>query len=218
MSATSIENIVKYFVDTDLTGAEIQQQIGKLPILYSDLKNYTFNKLLSKPGDYQVLLLQTQAVNTGHYVAIWLSLDGNSIYYWDSYGLYPIDAYKQYTPFDEEVPNYLTAIIASDPKKRQVIYNTTDFQKWGQEGSKKQSSVCGRWACTRIKLRMLDNDEFYSMFVGNQSSFLSRPDYVICILTLLGLDNIREFFDKTKAPNLKMKRNISVSEKLSRRK
>ena len=55
--AHKIESIVKYFSQRDLTGDEIQKITGKQPILYSDLKNYTFNKLLSGAGDHQTILL-----------------------------------------------------------------------------------------------------------------------------------------------------------------
>jgi len=185
-----IQGIVEYYSQRDLTGDEIKKMIGKQPILYSDLKNYTFNKLLSGAGDYQVILLQTKAVNIGHYVAVFISPDNKNIYYYDSYGIGNPDTYKNYTPYDEPLPDYLSSILASDPKKRPLIVNHQDLQSWSRH-----TSTCGRWSSLRIQYRMLDNDQFDSLFRGN-TGFLNRPDYVATILTLNALDNIQEFYKK----------------------
>lgn len=184
---TSIENLTKYYIKRDLTGDEIKKITGKYPILYSDLKNYTLKKLLKGVGDYQVLLLQTLTKLEGHYVAVFDRTEG--IYYFDSYGLGPPDSYKEYTKYDQELPNYLSRILSTAGKP--IISNYTDYQKWGNS-----VSTCGRYAALRIHLRALDNDQFYSLFINNQSRFLSNPDNVVSILTLTSLDNIIEFFNK----------------------
>jgi hypothetical protein len=188
--ANRIENIVEYYSKRDLSGDEIKKMIDKEPILYSDLKNYTFNKLLSGAGDYQVILLQTKAINIGHYVAVFISPDDKNIYYYDSYGLGNPDTYKNYTPYDKQLPDYLSNLLASDPRKRQLIVNNKDMQSWSR-----QSSTCGRWSSLRILYKTLNNDEFDALFVGNKG-FLSRADYVATILTLNGLDDIQEYYEK----------------------
>jgi hypothetical protein len=185
-----IEAIVKYFSQRDLTGDEIQKITGKQPILYSDLKNYTFNKLLKGAGDHQTILLQTKAVNIGHFVCVFISPDDKNVYYWDSYGLGQPDTYKNYTLFDEPLPDYLSSILASDPKKRPLIVNTEDYQSWSRG-----MSTCGRFSALRVNLRTLDNDEFSEMFRGN-SGFLGRPDNVATILTLWSLNDIISYFNK----------------------
>lgn len=185
--ATSIENIVKHYADRDLSGVEIENLIGKPPILYSDLTKYTFNTFFPRDSPFQIVLLQTKAINFGHYVACFLTDD--AIYYQDSYGLGAPDTYKSYTKYDEEYPPLLKNLLATDPRRRQVISNKTDFQKWGK------AQTCGRWASLRILFRNLTNPQFESLFRGNQG-FLNRPDYVATILTLNGLDNVQEFFEK----------------------
>lgn len=208
--ATSIENMVKYFTDRDLSGDEIYKMVGKTPVLYSDLDKYTFNKLFPKGvGDYQVIMLQTKMQNIGHYVLVYLR--SNQIQYFDSYGLGAPDTYKNFTPYDKELPDYLSNLLASDPKKRPIVSNFIDYQKWGK------SAVCGRWACVRCILRQLDDDEFYSIFVGNQSRFLDRPDWVVCMLTLLSLNNITEFFDNHSPSAIKLNKNISGGKSFSTR-
>lgn len=184
--ATSIENIVKHYTDRDLTGVEIQNLIGKPPVLYSDLSKYTFNTFFPRNSPYQVVLLQTKAVNFGHYVACFLTDD--AIYYQDSYGLGAPDTYKSYTKFDEEYPPLLKNLLATDPQRRTVISNTVDYQKWGN------AQTCGRWAALRILFRNLTNPQFESLFRGNRG-FLNRPDYVATILTLNGLEDVQEYFE-----------------------
>ena len=191
--AHRIEAICKYFAGRDLTGDEIKKITGKSAILYSDLKNYTFNKLLKGAGDHQTILLQTKKVNEGHFVSVFISPDDQYIYYFDSYGLGAPDTYKNYTPFDQQLPDYLSNILASDPKKRPLIVNTEDYQSWGKVGGR-QVSTCGRWSALRANLLALNNEEFSSMFRGNHG-FLNRPDMVATMLTLWGLDDIQTFFN-----------------------
>jgi len=184
--ATNIESVVKYYVKKDLTGDEIKKIIGKYPILYSDLKNYTIKKLLKGVGDFQVILLQTLSKVEGHYVALFQRSDG--IYYFDSYGLGSPDSYKEYTKYDEQFDNYLTKLLKESGK--QIISNNYDYQSWNPG-----TSTCGRYSALRIHLMGLDNDEFHSLFIGNQSKFLNRADYVVTMLTLTALNNINEIFD-----------------------
>jgi hypothetical protein len=207
--STSIESMVSYYTNRDLTGEEIMKITGKQPILYSNLVNYTFNSFFPKgAGDYQILILQTKAVNIGHYVLVFLT--ENNINYFDSYGLGAPDTYKNYTPYDEELPDYLSQLLARDPKRRPIISNYTDYQKVGK------SAVCGRYATLRAKLRNLNNSEFESIFIGNKSPFLNRPDYVVCILTLWALDDIREFFDTHEPPQVRLLANISGGKPFSK--
>ena len=185
--ATSIENVVKYYIKKDLTGDEIRKLTGKYPILYSDLKNYTFKNLLKGVGDHQVILLQTLSKVEGHYVAILDRADG--VYYFDSYGLGSPDSYKDYTKFDQQYPNYLSQLLKESGK--QIISNYYNYQSWNPG-----TSTCGRYSALRIHLIGLNNNEFHSLFIGNQSRFLSNPDNVVCILTLTALNNINEIFDE----------------------
>jgi hypothetical protein len=185
--ATSIEQVVKYYIKKDLTGDEIRKLTGKYPILYSDLKNYNVKKLLKGVGDFQVILLQTLSKIEGHFVAVIDRHDG--VYYFDSYGLGSPDSYKEYTKFDQQYPNYLSKLLQESGK--QIISNYYNYQSWNAG-----ISTCGRYSALRIHLLGLNNDEFHSLFVNNQSKFLSRPDYVVTILTLTALNNINQIFDE----------------------
>jgi hypothetical protein len=184
--ATSIEQVVKYYIKKDLTGEEIRRLTGKYPILYSDLKNYTFKNLLKGVGDHQVILLQTLSKVQGHFVAVFERADG--VYYFDSYGLGSPDSYKDYTKYDQQFPNYLSKLLRESGKP--IIVNNYDYQSWNPS-----TSTCGRYSALRIHLIGLNNVEFHSLFVGNNSRFLNRPDQLVTILTLTALNNINQIFD-----------------------
>jgi len=186
--ATSIEQVVKYYIKKDLTGDEIRKLTGKYPVLYSDLKNYTFKNLLKGVGDHQVILLQTLSKVQGHYIALFQRADG--VYYFDSYGLGSPDSYKEYTAYDQRYPNYLSRLLKESGKP--IISNNYDYQSWNPSGI----STCGRYSALRIHLLGLDNNEFHSLFVGNNSRFLNNPDNVVTILTLTALNNINQIFDE----------------------
>lgn len=185
MAKTSLQNIATYYTDRDLTGDEIQQLVGRPPVLYSDLPKYKFNTLFTKNQPYVVVLLQTKKINFGHYVACFVNDD--AIYYYDSYGLGAPDTYRSYTPYDQQFDTLLKNILESDPQQRPIISNTVDMQKWGR------AQTCGRWASLRIMYRNLDNNQFHQLFVGN-TGFISRPDYLATILTLNGLQDIPQYF------------------------
>ena len=66
----NITKIVNHYIDKDLTNHDINDLIHKQPFVYSDIPNTNFNKLFPPNAPYQVFLLQTVAVNTGHYVCV----------------------------------------------------------------------------------------------------------------------------------------------------
>jgi hypothetical protein len=181
----SIERLVNYFRGTDLSGNDIVKLIGKPPVLYSDLKNYkTLNQLLGRES-YVVLLYQTSSKTTGHFVCCFIR--AGTIHFQDSYS-FKYDTEQQYTPYDEPLPRYLTQLIESDG--RPVVWNKHDYQA-------KSSSVatCGRWSCLRILLKSISDMDFQHLFYTNKDAFLTSDNLVV-MLTLVGLNNINEFFEK----------------------
>ena len=182
----SIERLVDYFKKQDLSGDDILKMIGRPPILYSDLQKYkSLREMLTPKQPYAVILYQTSSKTDGHYVCIFIRQ--NKIYFQDSYGLKP-DTEQQYAAYDKKLPRYLTELIESDG--RELVYNTFDYQA-------KSSSVatCGRWSCIRILLCDLENEQFKHVFYNNKVPYLT-PDNIVVMLTLTGLNNIQEYFDK----------------------
>jgi hypothetical protein len=183
----SIERLVNYFKKTDLDGQDIIKLIHKPVVLYSDLKNYSnLNQLLGNEG-YVVILYQTSSKTTGHFVCLFIR--EGKIHFQDSYGLAP-DSEQQYAQYDQPLPRYLTQLIESDG--RPIVWNKHDFQS-----KNPNVATCGRWSCVRIMLKDLDNQQFQQVFYGNNDSYLT-PDNLIVMLTLIGLHNIQEFYQKNR--------------------
>jgi len=184
---TSFENLVRYYKRTDLSGEEIQQLIGKPPILYSDLRNYkNIKSLLGKEG-YVVILYQTSSRTDGHFVALYLRFDG-VLCFSDSYGL-RYDTEQQYANFDNKLPRYLTALIENSGLE--VDYNKVDYQS-------KRSVIadCGRYASFFCLIgRHATFKEINILLNTNQDAFLIA-DNIVTMITLIGLKDIRAFFEK----------------------
>jgi len=183
---SGIEKLVEYFRKQDLTGDDIFKLTHKDPVPYSQLGKYrSLEQLLGKEG-FAVILYEVSR-NSGHWVCI--VRQGESIYFQDSYG-YPPDApiTRGMVPYDQKYfPLYLTKLIQNDP--RPFDYNKVDFQ------SKNNTTTgdCGRYATIRCMLKDIPNDKFRHLFFNNQNSYLSSDNLVV-LLTLMGLNNINQFY------------------------
>ena len=186
----SITQIIEHYIDTDLSGTDIHQIIGKNPVLYSNLKSANFNQLFPSNSPYQIILLQTTNVNTGHYVAV--IVNSTTIEYFDPYGMGSPDSYKQFTKFDQQYGSLLLNLLKSDPKGRPIISNDVDYQT-----RKNNVSTCGRWSCSRILYRTLNPNQFKALFNGN-SGAINNKDFLITLMTLNLLNDVPEFYSHIK--------------------
>lgn len=184
MSITNLESMVLKYKMLDLTGDEIQRLTGKAPILFSDLSKFkTIDQVLGEEN-HVVILYQTSSYTTGHYVAITRNDITGKIRYCDPYGISSPLKEIQYTEFDQALPNYLQNLLGG------INYeaNTTDFQSW-----RAGVSTCGRYAGLFCKLRNLSLLQIDYVLKRN-SGFLSNPDNVATILTLMSLDDIAKYY------------------------
>ena len=187
----SCEQLVKFYKSKDLSGDDIVELTGKSVVIYSDLKKYKNIESLLGKENYTVLLYQTSAINTGHYVALFIRFDG-TLCFCDSYGYAP-DSPQQLglTPFDEKLPRYLTTLIdkwTSSGKK-------FEYSKYDYQSKSPGIAVCGRYASFMVKCgRHMTFREIERFLTQNQSAFLT-PDSIITLLTLFTLHEIRSFFD-----------------------
>jgi hypothetical protein len=187
----SLEELTKYYSKQDLTGEDIQALTGKAPVIYSDLKNYaTLTDLLGQEN-FAIILYQTSSKTTGHWVMVCCNKKTNDIVYFDSYGLH-YDTEQQYgAAYDKPLPRYLTQLIEGDG--RPIKINQYDYQRWA-----KGVSTCGRWSCIAEHfLKYITLQQFQILFTTNQSALLNQPDIAATLLTVLGLRNIPQFFEKS---------------------
>ena len=178
----SIQRVVDFYINRDLNGMEIENLIGKPPILYSDLAKYsTIDDLLGQEKCI-VILYQTSSKTTGHFVAISKN-DKNEYRYFDSYGLNP-DNELQYTPYDEKLPQYIVKLLTG------VQYESNKFD---YQSTNKGVSTCGRWASLACLFRNFTLAEFRALFTQNKDAWLNNPDHVSTILTLVALRDVRKY-------------------------
>ena len=183
----SMENLVKLYKQRDLDGGEIEALVGKPPVLYADLKKYkNVKQLLGKEGRV-VILYETSSRTNGHFVALYERYDG-VLCFSDSYGL-RYDTEQQYAEYTNKLPRYLTALIENSGMP--VDYNKVDYQS-------KNSKIadCGRYSSFFCLIGQKANfREIQTLLTTNQDAFLI-PDNIITLITLIGLHNIRHFFER----------------------
>ena len=185
----SLETMTNYFKKTDLTGEEIVKLVGKPPVLYSELGKYkTINDLLGKEGCV-VVMYQTSSKTTGHFIAITRNDNNGKIRYADSYAIRNPDTEIQYTPYDQKLPKYLTALLEGTNYES----NTVDYQS-----SQKGVSTCGRWASIFCLLRNYELSEIYTLFKTNKGGFLQNSDNCATLITLWALNDITKFLTMLK--------------------
>ena len=179
----SLETMINYYKSRDLTGEEIFNAIGRLPILYSDLKKYSSLNQLFEKFDYCIIMYQTSSLTTGHYIALTRNDKTKKIRYCDSYGLTPLTE-LQYTQADQPLPKYLLNLLEGVDYE----YNRVDFQ------SKKQGiATCGRWSSLFCKFRNLSLDEIERLFKNNKDPFLTQTDNSACLLTMMMFKDITRY-------------------------
>ena len=185
----SLEDCVNYFIKQDLTGEEIEKLTGKPVVLYSDLAKYkTISQLLGKEKAV-VILYQTSSRTSGHFICICEDDEGN-VKYCDSYALNP-DNELQFTPYDKPLPKYLVKLLGDN-------YTSNPFE---YQSKKPNVSVCGRYASLFFLWRNLSFLQIREILKHNKDVYLQDSDNVVCLLTLVGLSEIREFYSKISRGN-----------------
>ena len=184
----SVEMLVNYYKGQDLSGTDIQTLTGRAPVLYSDLKNFSsISELLGK-FHFVILLYQTSAVNTGHFVCL-RENDQGELSYSDSYG-YKYDTEQSLgATFDLRFPPYLTQLIEKDGR-------VCDWNKYDYQRKSGAIATCGRYSSVFAMWRNLSFEEIKGIFTKNSDPWLNVPDNLVVVMTLLPLSNIKEFFQR----------------------
>lgn len=135
-------------------------------ILYEDLKNYTFDKLLSKlPAIVLLNIVGDNAPKVGHWVAL-LPNGSHGIEHFDSYGLSP----DQELHITHEHP-HLKRIYQGRP----VLVNKAKLQQM-----KDHVNTCGRHCVSRI---LMDHKPM-NQYVEWLTSQHEDPDMAVTLMTL----------------------------------
>ena len=145
-------------------------------ILYHDLEKYNNIDEVLGVNKGVIILFQNENHNSGHWCSMWL--DGDTLYFWDSYGL-QMDEELKYTEYTRRVHNcvpvpHLTHLVNQSNYK--VISNTYRYQKW-----KRDTNTCGRFCALRLRMRDTTEEEFKKLLTKNK---YYDADFWVTVLTI----------------------------------
>jgi len=179
-----MKGILKRILQTDeayeLSGTDIQNAIGIYPITYDKLANMqNINDLFAASKNDMAIILYLSSWNSGHYTALWRNK--NRISFFDSYGLKE-DAELNYLPFylDQGGKPHLTRLINNALSSGYTI----DYNKFHLQASKTDTSTCGMWAVSRLRMRNLSHEQFFKLFTENKQEI--KPDDLLVLMNYFG--------------------------------
>ena len=151
----------------ELTGEEIKEQLGYMPILYSDLANIAnVEQLLARGNGTSIIILYQETQYSGHYTLLYKR--GSSICFFDPYGL-QYDSELKRLNFNNAP--HLTRILQGV----NCISNRFPMQKYGN-----RIQDCGSWCITRLKLRHLTDEQFGLLFKENEQ-IIDADKLMLCM-------------------------------------
>ena len=167
-----------------MTGQDIKNYLPNCKMIeYNDLAEYSeITDLLTKPIDYVIILIETIAESTGHWVCVLRY--GNTIEFFNSYAEAP-DVQKntliskaKNIEFNQ-TENYLTNLLVKS--NFNIIYNKLQLQKYTNG-----STTCGRWVCARILCLLNQNMDLkrfleFMIDLKNKSKKMSY-DEIVCMI------------------------------------
>jgi len=129
-------------------------------VMYQQLPEFSdIEDFLAPHG--AVFLLYQSAAAFGHWVAVFKR--GDTIEFFDPYGLFPDSELKWTTPELRPKFNmdhtYLLRLLYLAPQRYQIVYNEHRFQKMD-----KKTNTCGRWSALRLHFRHLSLEDFVKKF------------------------------------------------------
>ena len=167
-----------------MIGQDILSYLPNCKIIeYNDLADYNeITELLTKQIDYVIILIETIAESTGHWVCVLKY--GNTIESFNSYGEAP-DVQKN-TLISKakniefgQTQNYLTNLLIKS--NFNIVYNKLKLQKYSNN-----SATCGRFCVTRILCLLKDNMDlkrFLEFFIDLKKKFKNKSyDEIVCMI------------------------------------
>ena len=178
-TGTGIDRIIADAERYALSGEDILRIAdGKCVVIsYEDLHNLETLDSVLLPYDAVVILYQTSD-SFGHWVT--LLRRGNTLEFYDSYGLRPDEELNMDNEFHKRIHNgevvpHLSHLIRQDGYR--VIYNSKRLQK-----NLEDENTCGRYAALRVRLRNFSVSKFNGLLTSNRAY---TADFWVSALTLL---------------------------------
>ena len=187
----TLEQLVLKYKSKDLSGQDIVALTGKQPVLYSDLRKYTSLQQLCGPERACIVLYQTSQKTEGHFVCLSINRKGVARFV-DPYGLQNGTEKIYGASYDANMPRYIENLLAPYKDRDMFEHSKIDYQ-----AKNPNVSTCGRWSSIFFLWKDLSLVEIQQLLLYNKDPFMANTDNCAVLLTLLGLSNIREFFDKS---------------------
>jgi len=167
-----------------MTGQDIESYLPNCKIIeYNDLGEYSeITNLLKKSIDFVIILIETIAESTGHWVCVLRY--GNTIESFNSYGEAP-DVQKntliskaKNIEFNQ-TENYLTNLLVKSDFN--IVYNKLQLQKYSNN-----SATCGRWVTLRLLCLLnhnMDLKRFLEFMIDLKNKLKNKSyDKIVCEL------------------------------------
>ena len=167
-----------------MSGQDIENYLPNCKIIeYNDLADYNeITDLLTKPIDYVIILIETTAESTGHWVA--LLRYSNTIEFFNSYSGKPDFQKNNFISKAKNIEfgqteNYLTNLLVKS--NFNIVYNKLQLQKYSNS-----STTCGRWVVLRLLCLLnqnMDLKQFLEFFIDLKNKFKKMSyDEIVCVL------------------------------------
>lgn len=161
-------------MDYSLSDSDIRYVIPNVNIVkYNDLAKYnSIDEVLQ--GKPTVILFELTENNTGHWICLFKN--GDTVYFFDSYGK-PIESQKKHMSKQFfRSANYLSKMLKQSPYK--VDYNAQPYQEVNPE-----VASCGRHCIVRLKCMDLNDLEYKQVMSDACKEMNMSSDQVVLELT-----------------------------------
>ena len=186
----TLEQLVLKYKSRDLSGQDIVALTGKPAVLSSDLRKYRSLEQLCGKERACIVLYQTSEKTEGHFVCLSIGRNGVARFV-DPYGLANGTEKIYGASYDANMPRYIDNFLAPYKARDMFEQSKIDYQ-----AKNPNVSTCGRWSSIFFLWKDLSLVEIQHLLLYNKDPFMSNTDNCAVLLTLLGLSNIREFFEK----------------------
>ena len=157
-----------------LSDGDIRNMIPNVNIVkYNDLANFNSIDEVLK-GRPTVILFELTERNNGHWICMFKN--GDTVFFFDSYGVKIEDQKKHMNKQFFRSANYLSKMLKQSPYK--IDYNATKYQQLSPDVSN-----CGRYVITRLKCMDLNDTEFKQVMKEACEEMNMSPDEVVVELT-----------------------------------
>jgi len=167
-------------MDYSLSDSDLKTLIpGVNIVVYNDIAKYrTIDDVLQ--GKPTVILFEMNEQNRGHWCCLFKQ--GNTIYFFDSYGIFIEEQKKYMSKSFLRRANYLSKLIKDSPYKVDINFNK--YQKMDSS-----INTCGRHVAVRLNCMDLNDKQYKKAIMEECKNSDMNPDELVVDLTMPIINN-----------------------------